>query len=137
MPSHGISSSTQSRSRLSDSQEQPGAAAGPADETAPTTDVKPLKGEDRAACGELTIRYVLVPLDGSPLAECALPWAVAVAQALGARMTLLRVLERPAISSGTSHHIARRGSRGNQRLSASPLPRPGEETVPENGTCTP
>ena len=104
MPSHGISSSTQSRSRLSDSQEQPGAAAGPADETAPTTDVKPLKGEDRAACGELTIRYVLVPLDGSPLAECALPWAVAVAQALGARMTLLRVLERPAISSGTSHH---------------------------------
>ena len=80
MPSHGISSSTQSRSRLSDSQEQPGAAAGPADETAPTTDVKPLKGEDRAACGELTIRYVLVPLDGSPLAEGALPWAGAGAR---------------------------------------------------------
>jgi nucleotide-binding universal stress UspA family protein len=55
-------------------------------------------------CGELTIRHVLVPLDGSPLAECALPWAVAVAQALGARMTLLRVLERPAISIATSHH---------------------------------
>ena len=104
MQSHRISSSTQSRSRLPDSQEQPGAAAVPADESAPTTDVKPLKGEDRAACGELTIRYVLVPLDGSPLAECALPWAVAVAQALGARMTLLRVLERPGISEATSHH---------------------------------
>jgi nucleotide-binding universal stress UspA family protein len=55
-------------------------------------------------CGGLAMRHVLVPLDGSPLAECALPWAVAVAKAFGARLTLLRVLERPAISSVTSHH---------------------------------
>lgn len=38
--------------------------------------------------------YVLVPLDGSPLAECVLPHTVAVAQAFGARVTLLQVLER-------------------------------------------
>jgi nucleotide-binding universal stress UspA family protein len=64
----------------------------------------PFGGEDQPGCGELTIRHVLVPLDGSPLAECALPWAIAVAQALGARMTILRVLERPIFSSATSHH---------------------------------
>jgi nucleotide-binding universal stress UspA family protein len=45
-----------------------------------------------------------VPLDGSALAECALAWAVAVAQPLAARITLLRVLERPALSCATSHH---------------------------------
>ena len=60
--------------------------------------------EDEARCVELAIRHVLVLLDGSPLAECALPWAVAVAQAFAARITLLRVLETPAISSSTSHH---------------------------------
>jgi nucleotide-binding universal stress UspA family protein len=60
--------------------------------------------EDDAGCPGLAIRHVLVPLDGSVLAECALPWAVALAQALAARVTLLRVLERPAISVATSHH---------------------------------
>jgi nucleotide-binding universal stress UspA family protein len=64
----------------------------------------PSSSGDQAGCAELAIRHVLVPLDGSPVAECALPWAVAVVQALGARMTLLRVLETPAISSATSHH---------------------------------
>jgi len=77
---------------------------GPTEEDRPATGVGLVTGKDEAECGELTIRHVLVPLDGSPLAECALPWAVAVAQALGARMTLLRVLERPAISIATSHH---------------------------------
>jgi nucleotide-binding universal stress UspA family protein len=38
--------------------------------------------------------HILVPLDGSPLAECVLPHTVATAQAFGARVTLLRVLER-------------------------------------------
>jgi nucleotide-binding universal stress UspA family protein len=55
-------------------------------------------------CPGLSLRHVLVPLDGSSLAECALPWAVAVAQAFAARITLLRVLERPDLSSSTSHH---------------------------------
>lgn len=39
--------------------------------------------------------HVLLPLDGSPLAECVLPHAVALAQAFGARITLLRVLAPP------------------------------------------
>ena len=63
-----------------------------------------MPSETEAGCPGLAIRHVLVPLDGSPLAECALPWAVAVAEALGARVTLLRVLERPAVSNSTSHH---------------------------------
>ena len=37
--------------------------------------------------------HILVPLDGSSLAECALPHAVAIAQAYGARVTLMQVLE--------------------------------------------
>ena len=38
--------------------------------------------------------HILVPLDGSPLAECVLPHTVAIAQAFEARVTLLRVLEQ-------------------------------------------
>jgi nucleotide-binding universal stress UspA family protein len=40
------------------------------------------------------LEHILVPLDGSPLAECVLPHAVVLARAFGARVTLLRVLER-------------------------------------------
>ena len=71
---------------------------------APEVAVAPFGGGGEAGCAGLTIRHVLVPLDGSPLAECALPWTVAVAQALAARVTLLRVLETPAVSIATSHH---------------------------------
>jgi nucleotide-binding universal stress UspA family protein len=38
--------------------------------------------------------HVLLPLDGSPLAECVLPHAALAAKAFGARITLLQVLER-------------------------------------------
>jgi len=38
--------------------------------------------------------HILVPLDGSPLAECVLPHVVAIARALEAKVTLLQVLER-------------------------------------------
>lgn len=41
------------------------------------------------------IAHILVPLDGSGLAECILPHAVAVARTFGGRMTLLRVVEPP------------------------------------------
>jgi nucleotide-binding universal stress UspA family protein len=41
------------------------------------------------------IGHILVPLDGSPLAECVLPHVLAVAQAMKAHVTLLHVLERP------------------------------------------
>jgi len=44
----------------------------------------------------LPLRHLLVPLDGSALAEAALPAAAALGQRLGARLTLLHVLERGA-----------------------------------------
>jgi nucleotide-binding universal stress UspA family protein len=46
-------------------------------------------------CPGLAIRHILVPLDGSPLSERAVPHAAAIAQALDARITLLRVLRAP------------------------------------------
>jgi len=39
------------------------------------------------------INHILVPLDGSALAECVLPHVLAIAPAFGARITLLHVLE--------------------------------------------
>ncbi|MBS0013985.1 MAG: universal stress protein [Desulfobacterales bacterium] len=39
-------------------------------------------------------RHILIPLDGSGLAECSVSCAVAFARAFGARVTLLRVLEK-------------------------------------------
>ncbi len=41
------------------------------------------------------ISHILVPLDGSPLAEAILPVAVALSRVFAARMTLLHVLESP------------------------------------------
>ena len=41
------------------------------------------------------LNHILVPLDGSPLAECVFPHVLAVAQAMKAHVTLLHVLERP------------------------------------------
>jgi nucleotide-binding universal stress UspA family protein len=38
--------------------------------------------------------HILVPLDGSPLAECVLSHTVALAQTFGARVTLLQAVER-------------------------------------------
>jgi len=63
----------------------------------PTGDVPKLglrpPGEGGAAAA--SIRHILVPLDGSPLAERILPLAVAVSRAFAARLTLLHVLESP------------------------------------------
>ena len=47
----------------------------------------------RPECPPPTFRCILVPLDGSALAECALPFAAAIARALSGRILLLRVLE--------------------------------------------
>lgn len=56
-------------------------------------------------CQGFAIRHLLVPLDGSGLAECALPFAVAVAQALSARITLLRVLELRGGTGTAERHV--------------------------------
>ena len=44
--------------------------------------------------------HVLVPLDGSPIAECVLPHAVAFAKAFNAQITLVHILEQPSASLG-------------------------------------
>jgi nucleotide-binding universal stress UspA family protein len=51
------------------------------------------------------VQHVLVPLDGSALAEAALPAAVATAAAFGARVTLFHVLEEwaPETVHGQRH----------------------------------
>jgi len=46
------------------------------------------------------LNTVLVPLDGSYLAECVLPHAVAIAKAFDAQIILLNVLEQPPDSLG-------------------------------------
>ena len=51
-----------------------------------------LEGVD-TVCPWPSIGHILVPLDGSQLAECVLPLAAVVARAFAARVTLLRVLE--------------------------------------------
>ncbi|TEU15605.1 MAG: universal stress protein [Anaerolineales bacterium] len=45
--------------------------------------------------------HILVPLDGSSLAECVLPHVVAVAHAFGSRVTLLQVLEQTRTPGAT------------------------------------
>ncbi|OGO12676.1 MAG: hypothetical protein A2Y93_07405 [Chloroflexi bacterium RBG_13_68_17] len=45
--------------------------------------------------------HLLIPLDGSSLAECVLPHGLAMAQALGARVTLLQVVEQEETASRT------------------------------------
>jgi len=42
------------------------------------------------------LKHILVPLDGSSLAECVLPHVLAIAQAMKAQITLLHVLDRPS-----------------------------------------
>ncbi len=50
------------------------------------------------------LNHLLLPLDGSELAECVLPHAAALAQAFGAHLTMLRVLEK-SDAPGSTHVI--------------------------------
>lgn len=47
------------------------------------------------------INHVLVPLDGSSLAECVLPHVIAIAPVSNARVTLLHVMQQPQAGGGT------------------------------------
>jgi nucleotide-binding universal stress UspA family protein len=49
-------------------------------------------------------KHILMPLDGSPLAECVLPHSLSIARAVGARLTILQVVEQ-AVASGRTHSI--------------------------------
>jgi nucleotide-binding universal stress UspA family protein len=57
--------------------------------------------------------HILVPLDGSSLAECVLPHSFSLARAFGSKVTLLRVLERthaddrPGFIDPLDWHISR------------------------------
>jgi len=57
--------------------------------------------------------HILVPLDGSSLAECVLPHSVSLARAFGSKVTLLRVLgrtnahDRPRFVDPLGWHITR------------------------------
>lgn len=51
-----------------------------------------------------TMTHLLVPLDGSALAEAALPATVRLARGLPARVTLLHVTERDAPATVHGHH---------------------------------
>ncbi len=46
------------------------------------------------------IGHILVPLDGSPLAECVLPHVMAIAPSVNTHITLLHVLEPPHAKGG-------------------------------------
>jgi nucleotide-binding universal stress UspA family protein len=60
---------------------------------------EPITASDAAHVG-LAIRHLLVPLDGSPLAEHVLSYVAHIARAMSARITLLRVLEVAALPMG-------------------------------------
>lgn len=51
------------------------------------------------------IHHILVPLDGSELAECVLPHLTAIAPVTGARVTLINVLERTPSRNGNASLI--------------------------------
>jgi nucleotide-binding universal stress UspA family protein len=51
----------------------------------------------------IEFKRILVPLDGSPLAEKSLPAAVALAQKFGSQIIVLRVLDIPVPTPPTSH----------------------------------
>lgn len=48
------------------------------------------------------IHHILIPLDGSELAECVLPHAMAIAPVTGARVTLVHVLDRTLAHNGSA-----------------------------------
>jgi len=56
-------------------------------------------GVDGTVTGETSMfEHILIPLDGSSLAECVLPHGLAMAKALGARATILQVIEQPDVA---------------------------------------
>jgi hypothetical protein len=55
-------------------------------------------------------RTVLVPLDGSTLAERALPYATAVARASGARLLLVRVAEGRTVPEAVTWRAGTKGA---------------------------
>ena len=80
-------------------------------------------------------QHLLVPMDGSVLAECVLPHVMALASAMGARVTLLHVLETPHEQGGgqaidpVEWHLKKREAHGYLEQIASQLQ--GAQMAPE------
>lgn len=68
--------------------------------TSDTPLAPPPPAEHPRPAGRATFGRVLVPLDGTPLAERAIPFAEAIAEATGARLVLLRVVAKGDRHSG-------------------------------------
>jgi nucleotide-binding universal stress UspA family protein len=66
--------------------------------TSPLLIIRPREGAGAAA--EPKIDNIIAPLDGSPIAEQALPHVAALAKALGAKVTLVRVVPTTAYYMG-------------------------------------
>jgi nucleotide-binding universal stress UspA family protein len=69
--------------------------------TRPVLLVRP---QEKPATDPIALRQVMVPLDGSPLAERALPLAADISRATGATLLLVRV--EPFVSAGTASYEA-------------------------------
>src|SRR5829696_5975418 len=75
----------------------------------------------------MNYRKILVPLDGSPLAERALPYAEALARCHGAQVVLMRAVEAHVLpgrdTPGAQRHVVSEAdaylSRWAERLAAS------------------
>jgi nucleotide-binding universal stress UspA family protein len=70
---------------------------------------------DRVAGRRRTIERIVVPLDGSTTAECALPHALAIARAFDAKVVLLSVIESQPNRYGTTDSAEWRLERASAR----------------------
>jgi nucleotide-binding universal stress UspA family protein len=50
----------------------------------------------------ISFRSLLVPLDGSPFSECAMPWAASLAERMGAEIHIAQVIPPPAQNASDS-----------------------------------
>jgi nucleotide-binding universal stress UspA family protein len=63
-------------------------------------------------------KRIVVPLDGSPLAEAILPSATRLAAAVGAQVDLLRVAQAPAMATMSASYLADEEVRVTQEAEA-------------------
>jgi nucleotide-binding universal stress UspA family protein len=75
--------------------------------TRPVLLVRPPETPEAAAPAPFEVRRLLVPLDGQPPAEAAMPYAAAVADAYGAEVVLVRVVPTLATLGGDRVSAAR------------------------------
>lgn len=82
-------------------------------------------------------RTILVPLDGSPLAERSLPYAAAVARAAGARLRLVRVVPEEGPPGATTLAGAAAAQFAVERLREADRGDRGAERPGEGGDAPP